>query len=106
MQLFVYGELCKPAVLVEVLGRIPAAEPAILTGYRRELNEETGYYRAARSRAALMPGLLLEEIADDELRTLDNYENVAGGEYARVEVEVRPLGSSESVTAQAYAAVE
>ena len=104
MRLFVYGELCKPPVLLEVLGRVPSAEPAILLGYRRQLNEATGYYRACPADGALMTGLLLADIDVAELRTLDRYENVAGGEYARLDVEVRPLGSVELMSAHAYAA--
>jgi len=105
MRLFVYGELCKPPVLLEVLGRVPPAEPAILVGYRRELNETTGYYRARPRDDALTTGLLLDEIGEDELRTLDGYENVAGGEYARREVEVRTIGSAELMDAYAYTAI-
>ena len=48
MKLFAYGELCKPPVLLEVLGRVPCAEPGVLHGYHRESNPETGFFRVVR----------------------------------------------------------
>ncbi len=105
MTMFVYGELCKPPVLLEILGRVPAAEPALLDGFRRELNPATGYFRAVRHPNALIAGLLLEGIEAAELDTLDRFENVDGGEYERIEVEVETLGSAARRIAWIYVAV-
>lgn len=102
--MFVYGELCKPPVLLEVLGRVPGAEPAVLDGFRRELDPATGYFRAVRHPGALIAGLLLEAIEAAELDKLDDFENVDGGEYERIEVEVKTLGSVARRTAWIYVA--
>ncbi len=104
MTMFVYGELCKPPVLLEILGRVPAAEPALLDGFRRELNPATGYFRAVRHPSALIAGLLLEGIETAELDKLDRFENVDGGEYERIEVEVETLGSAARRSAWIYVA--
>jgi len=90
-RLFVYGELCKPAVLMAQLGRVPSAVPAVLEGYRRSRTPETGYYRAEPRQGARLPGLLLRGLEARELERLDEYENVAGGEYRRQRLEVVPL---------------
>ncbi len=102
--MFVYGELCKPPVLLEVLGRVPDAEPAILDGFRRELNPATGYFRAIRHAGALIAGLLLEAIETSELDKLDRFENVDGREYTRIAVDVKTLGSATTRTAWIYVA--
>lgn len=90
-RLFVYGELCKPAVLMAQLGRVPAAVPAVLDGYRRRRSPETGYYRAEPRDGARLAGLLLRGLRAAELERLDEYEGVAGGEYRRSRVPVTPL---------------
>ena len=94
MKMFVYGELCKPPVLLEVLGRVPISEPALLDGFYREVNPPTGYFHAVRRPGALIAGLLLKSIKMNELEKLDCFENVEGGEYARIEVDVKTLRSS------------
>lgn len=104
MRLFVYGELCKPAVLRGLLGRVPTAEPALLAGYRRSLNRATGYFRAVPSSGGRIAGLLLEGIDERDLAELDGFENVDGGEYRRVEVEVEALADGGVLRAWAYVA--
>ena len=91
--LFVYGELCKPPVLVEILDRLPPASPALLRDYRRERDPATGYYRAVHHADAVIPGLVLEDIGAADLKALDRYENVAGGEYERVEADAELIGT-------------
>ena len=76
-RLFVYGELCKPAVLVAELGRVSPMRPAILSGYRRNRIPSTGYYQAARQNGATIVGLLIDGLTDADLEHLDVYENVA-----------------------------
>ena len=104
MKMFVYGELCKPPVLLEVLGRVPISEPALLDGFYREVNPPTGYFHAVRRPGALVAGLLLKSIKMNELEKLDCFENVEGGEYERIEVDVKTLRSSARKTAWAYVA--
>ena len=102
VRLFAYGELCKPAVLVELIGRVPLAEPALLHGYRRELVRETGYYLAIPRDGASIAGLLFDELGAAELLVLDRYEDVAGGEYERRELEVERLISGSREPAFVY----
>lgn len=102
MRLFAYGELCKPAVLVELIGRVPLAEPALLHGYRRELDRGTGYYLAIPRDGASIAGLLLGGLGAAELLVLDRYEDVAGGEYQRRELEVELLISGSRQPAFVY----
>ena len=104
MRLFVYGELCKPAVLRAVLGRVPAAEPAVLAGFRRQLNARTGYFRARPQPESVVVGLLLSDISAADLDLLDEFENVAGGEYGRVEAVVETIGDGASQEAWVYTA--
>lgn len=102
VRLFAYGELCKPTVLVELIGRIPLAEPALLYGYRRELDRETGYYLATPRDGASIAGLLFEGFDAAQLLVLDRYEDVAGGEYERRELEVELLISGSREPAFVY----
>lgn len=104
MALFVYGELCKPAVLRSLIGRVPLAEPVLLHGYRRALNRASGYFRALPEPGGTIAGLLLDGIDEADLAALDVFENVAGGEYARVEVEVETLRTGQRQGAWAYVA--
>ena len=104
MTLFAYGELCKPPVLMAVLGRVPAAEPALLDGFRRVINVDTGYFRAVRCADEVIVGLLLDGIEAAELDVLDDFENVDGGEYRRVQVEVEMLDSGRREVAWVYVA--
>ena len=105
MKLFAYGELCKPPVLLEVLGRVPCAEPGVLHGYHRESNPETGFFRVVRRAHTRVVGLVLEGLDETDMLTLDRYENVAGGEYDRVEAEIQLLGSEIGEPAFVYVAV-
>lgn len=102
MRLFVYGELCKSPVLMATLGRIPPAAPALLRGFRKARNGETGYYCAVPQSGGTIVGLVLDELGGDDLDLLDRFENVAGGEYQRVEVEVESLGADGPERAFVY----
>ena len=105
MNLFVYGELCKPPVLLEVIGRVPVAEPAVLHGFVRELNAETGYFRVRELADSVVVGLLLRNIETQDFDALDRFENVAAGEYTRVETEVQPLSADAHLDAWVYSSV-
>lgn len=87
-RLFVYGELCKPAVLLRQLGRVPPVSPAVARGYRRRRNQRTGYFEAVSGDGDSLPGLLLRGLDQSDLARLDVFENVEDGHYRRVEVEV------------------
>lgn len=97
-----YGELCKPAVLHAVIGRVPLAEAALLEGYGRLRDPDSGYFRAVPRAGAVTPGLLLGDIGADELEALDRFENVAGEEYRRIEVEVETLADRRRRPAWVY----
>lgn len=90
--LFVYGELCRAEVLLDVLGRIPPAVPALLLDHRRRRNPDTGYYEAYPSVDGYVAGLLLQEITDGELTRLDDFEHVDDGLYRRAAGCVRIMG--------------
>lgn len=104
MTIFVYGELCKPLVLLEILGRVPSSEPALLDGFSRKVNPETGYFHAVRHPTDLISGLLLKSIKMKELEKLDCFENVEGGEYERLKADVKTLRSLTKKTAWVYVA--
>lgn len=86
--LFVYGELCKSAVLLRQLGRVPPISPAVVQGYRRRRNERTGYFEAVPEDGHSLPGLLLRQLDEDDLARLDVFENVEAGQYRRLETQV------------------
>jgi gamma-glutamylcyclotransferase (GGCT)/AIG2-like uncharacterized protein YtfP len=48
--------------------------------------------------------LLLEDIDERDLRELDRFENVGGGEYTRVAVDIETLGEGRVLRAWVYAA--
>ena len=100
--LFVYGELCKPPVLRQLLGRVPSAEPAVLTGFSRRLARNTGYFRAVAQDDAVIVGLLLAEMEPSELTHIDGFENVEGGQYQRIEVRVRTVARGRECPAWVY----
>ena len=102
MRLFVYGELCKPEVLLSVLDRVPAAELAVLAGYRRVRDHAGGYFHAVPSTGGVVAGMLLTGIGEAEMRALDRFEDVEGGEYRRVELEVRLLADDRVSSAWVY----
>lgn len=102
MRVFVYGELCKPEVLRATLARVPIAELAMLPDYRRTRDEPGGYFRAVPAAGAVVVGLLLDGIEDDDLEALDAFENVQAGEYRRAEVGVERSVCGRGATAWVY----
>ena len=84
--LFVYGTLTDPEVLRRAAGRIFAAEPAVLDGFRRI--EEPGCYPFIEpSPGDRVTGLLLRGIDATALGRLDDYED-EGRLYFRHKVRV------------------
>ena len=97
LRVFIYGSLLVPEVARAVLGRTPAAAPAVLHGYRR-----------CSLRGHVFPGLLrapghrtrgaVIALASAELRRLDRYEDDF---YVRRPVTVA-LDDGGSVCTQTY----
>jgi len=104
--LFVYGELCKPPVLRQVLGRVPPSEPAVLGGFSRRMTPETGCFRAVAQAGAMIVGLLLEGIEPSDIAKLDAFENTEDGEYERLSLQVKTVLSAREVSAWAYVGAE
>jgi gamma-glutamylcyclotransferase (GGCT)/AIG2-like uncharacterized protein YtfP len=96
--LFVYGELRRAEVLRELLGRLPAAEPAVVADHVRRPDLDTGYFGARPAAGARLAGLLLRGLDDHGLARIDAYE---GRGYRRARVQVTP-GSTPEETVSAW----
>ncbi|MEK6851656.1 MAG: gamma-glutamylcyclotransferase family protein [Candidatus Thermoplasmatota archaeon] len=96
-RLFVYGTLTDARQVTAVLGRTPPSRPAVLPGFRAEPHPAGPWPVAAPDPATRLAGILLEELAEEDLRLLDVYEGVAEGLYARTavtaEVDGRRVGA-------------
>ena len=93
-QLFVYGSLVDPRCLDDVLGRHHAGERlrACLTGFRRVLTDAYPYPFIVAAADESVDGILIMDLTRRDLEVLDEYEEVATGTYARIEVEVDAWG--------------
>lgn len=87
-RLFVYGTLQDDAVVQELLGHRLFGRPAVLKGYRRELESSIGYPVIHPREGDIVPGKLLDGLDPDALAILDAYE---GNRYRRVVVQVETL---------------
>ncbi len=85
MNLFAYGTLMWPEVLESVIGRRPAAEPAVLAGFRRQRVKGEHYPVMVRLAESAVEGMLYRGLTDEEFRHLDLFE---GAEYDRAGVHV------------------
>lgn len=85
MNLFAYGTLMWPEVLESVIGRRPAGEPAVLSGFRRLRVKGEHYPAMVRSAGDSVEGVLYRGLTDEEFRHLNLFE---GAEYNRAEVHV------------------
>lgn len=92
MKLFAYGELCKAKVLRQVLGRVPAALPALLSGYRRR-KARHGFFMLEPADDTRVAGLLLCGLEPRDMERLDEFEQTDVGLYRRGTVRVRTLGT-------------
>jgi|SRR5579884_2007194 len=88
--LFVYGSLLEPACLAGVLGHPHQGERlrAQLAGYRRVTLDGYPYPFLVPAADGVVDGVLLEDLTPDELRRLDEYEEVDQGVYRRIQAEV------------------
>jgi gamma-glutamylcyclotransferase (GGCT)/AIG2-like uncharacterized protein YtfP len=84
--LFAYGTLQIPEILVQLLGRVVPAQPALLLGYRCFRVSEKPYPAIIAQPGASVPGLLHSGLSEVELTLLDEYE---GELYERRLVELQ-----------------
>jgi gamma-glutamylcyclotransferase (GGCT)/AIG2-like uncharacterized protein YtfP len=106
MRLFAYGTLKDPDFLASVVG--PRAQCRLIgRGTIPGRLYDVGAYPALRPGAGPgdgVPGVLWEIDGDDALARLDEFEDVAGGVYARARCDVRmDDGRSEPAWVYVYA---
>jgi len=96
--LFAYGTLAIPDVVDALTGRVPAAEPATLAGYRCRLLQGRLDPGIERHPGSMTEGLLYRQLTPNELSLLDAFEE---SPYQRRVVTVRSQ-TGESLRAWAY----
>jgi gamma-glutamylcyclotransferase (GGCT)/AIG2-like uncharacterized protein YtfP len=107
--LFVYGTLVEPRRLAEVLGHRPQGQVlgACLRGFRRVTTPTYEFPFVVPDPTASVDGVLVMDLDAEDLRRLDQYEDVADGLYRRVGVDVEVWGGGPTpatVRADTYAA--
>jgi gamma-glutamylcyclotransferase (GGCT)/AIG2-like uncharacterized protein YtfP len=92
--LFVYGSLTDPRTVDRVLGHVHRGERlrARLAGYERMQHPSYGYPFLTTREGAHVEGVLLMDLSQADLQTLDAYEEVDQGFYTRTRVEVEAFG--------------
>lgn len=85
VDLFVYGTLMFPQIMMAVIGRAPASAAAVLPGYARYRLGGACYPAIAPDASASTSGLLYLGVDPPALRRLDRFE---GAQYRRVSVQV------------------
>ncbi len=86
--LFGYGEFLRDEVLQNVLGHVPPKTPAILRGYKRVYEKATGFYNIVPAKRSVVEGVVMTDIADEDLAKLDWFEEASALYYReRHEVE-------------------
>jgi gamma-glutamylcyclotransferase (GGCT)/AIG2-like uncharacterized protein YtfP len=92
--LFVYGSLTDPRTVDRVLGHVHRGERlrARLAGYERAQHPSYGYPFLVPHDRAHVEGVLLMDLSEADLVTLDTYEEVDQGFYMRTGVEVEVFG--------------
>jgi gamma-glutamylcyclotransferase (GGCT)/AIG2-like uncharacterized protein YtfP len=106
--LFVYGTLLEPSQLARVLGHPHDGEVlrARLEGFRR-VTTGYAYPYVVPDHMASVDGLLIMDLGREDLRRLDEYEDVADEVYRRVPVDVEVWGCGPRparLQAETYAA--
>ena len=91
---FVYGTLVDPAKLDEVVGHRHQGERlrARVHGYRRVLADGYEYAFLVPQSDASVEGVLVMDLTAADLVALDAYEDVDGGVYERLAVDVEVWG--------------
>jgi|SRR5919198_3318840 gamma-glutamylcyclotransferase (GGCT)/AIG2-like uncharacterized protein YtfP len=106
---FVYGTLVDPRRLDEVLGHRHAGERlrACLSGYERRSSPAFAYPFLVAQPHAKTDGVLVMDLSPEDIRTLDDFEEVDRGVYLRMDVDVEAWGCGPTpwrVAAQTYVA--
>jgi gamma-glutamylcyclotransferase (GGCT)/AIG2-like uncharacterized protein YtfP len=105
---FAYGSLVDPLCLDDVLGHRHQGERlrARLDGYRRISTLAYEFPFIVAAPGSSVEGVLLMDLSPADMRTLDRYEEVDTGTYARERVEVEVWGCGpRTLRVQAYAYV-
>ncbi|CAB79849.1 AIG2-like protein [Arabidopsis thaliana] len=95
--LFVYGSLQEPEVVYVLLNRVPDHVSAVLSGLFRLKGRV--YPTILPDGTGKVNGKVLKGITDDELKMLDEFEDV---EYDRKTVEVMLTDTSEKLQVETY----
>ncbi|XP_010447586.1 PREDICTED: protein AIG2 A [Camelina sativa] len=97
--LFVYGSLQEPEVVNALLNRVPDRVSAVLSGFHRFRLKGRFYPTILPDGTGEVTGKVLKGITDDELKMLDEFEDV---EYDRKAVEVVLTDTSEKLPVETY----
>jgi gamma-glutamylcyclotransferase (GGCT)/AIG2-like uncharacterized protein YtfP len=97
--LFVYGSLQEPEVVYVLLNRVPDHVSAVLSGFHRFRLKGRVYPTILPDGTGKVNGKVLKGITDDELKMLDEFEDV---EYDRKTVEVMLTDTSEKLQVETY----
>ncbi|MEQ8288454.1 MAG: gamma-glutamylcyclotransferase family protein [Gammaproteobacteria bacterium] len=97
VSVFTYGTLQVPTVMTAVTGQSFPYQPALLPGYRRYQIKNRVYPAIVPDESASTPGVLYNDINDEALALLDEFEDVL---YDRLQVVVQQEG--KPVNAYAY----
>ncbi len=83
--MFAYGTLMFPDIIGSLLGRVPPSVPAVAPGFEVRRLHGVSYPGMIAVDGGIASGLLLEDLSDDEIVILDEYEDDF---YARVPIVV------------------
>ena len=95
--LFVYGTLLEPRLILAVCGYVGRGAPATLTGFRRQRVLNAAYPAIVEDARASVEGVVYQALSRQQLHRLDEYE---GEMYARCPVAV--TGLRDGVVRQVY----
>ena len=94
---FVYGTLLFPEIAQRVANISVEGEPATLLGYRRfeaKTRERGNYPAIVKDESASVDGLVYRDLSDQQIKALDEFEDIARELYVKQTVRV-VLGSEE-----------
>lgn len=91
--LFVYGTLQLPSVVLKLTGKFFETDEAVLTGFKRYCVRNCDYPAIIPNREAKVSGLLLKNVDDISLQAIDYFE---GNEYTKQKVTVIVAGKDIS----------
>ncbi|MEZ5106542.1 MAG: gamma-glutamylcyclotransferase family protein [Draconibacterium sp.] len=91
--LFVYGTLQLPSVVLKLTGKFFETDEAVLTGFKSYCVRNCDYPAIIPNREAKVSGLLLKNVDDISLQAIDYFE---GNEYTKQKVTVIVAGKDIS----------